>query len=90
MDENSDLGATFKALRSSSRKKRAANREWSTAKLAELGVTFESCNKGAHLIVMGNTSFIDFWPGTGKWISRDGASGRGLKSLLHLIGVEYV
>ena len=85
MSETTEI---YSFLRNASRKKRAVNREWSANKLTELGVVFESCNKGAHLIVVGNTCYIDFWPGTGKWISRDGATGRGINSLLRLIGVK--
>jgi hypothetical protein len=85
----SEIGELYSEIRNSSRKKRASNRAWSANKLTELGVKYESCNSGAHLIVEGNTSYIDFWPGTGKWISRDGASGRGIKSMLSLIGIFH-
>ena len=85
----SETHEIYSEIRKISKNKRAANREWSANKLTKLGVQFEYCNNGAHLIVVGNTSYIDFWPGTGKWISRDGTSGRGIKSLLRLIGVKY-
>lgn len=81
----SELGETYEALRGLSQKKRARNRELSSALLKSKGITFTSHNNGAHLIVDGT---IDFWPGTGKWKSRDGLySGRGVKKLLELIKV---
>ena len=42
---------------------------------------------GAHLIVQGRRSTIDFWPGTGLWIDRDtNTTGRGVQKLITFIG----
>ena len=79
-----DMAEVFNAMRDASKDKRARNREWSTKRLADLGIPFEEKNLGAHLIVMGR---IDFWPGTGKWIDRKAPSKRtrGIDSLLNYI-----
>jgi hypothetical protein len=69
--------------------KRAKNREWSTNRLIELGVNFESKNDGAHLIVRHGENVVDFWPGTGKYIFRKSSTkGRGINRLLKAIGIN--
>jgi len=46
------------------------------------------------LIVDGPDDLIDFWPGTGRWKTRDGVDGFGVKSLINymetLIGGDYI
>ncbi|KKN56856.1 hypothetical protein LCGC14_0567810 [marine sediment metagenome] len=69
----SDLGETFDGLREHSQKKRAANRASSRGLLEHAGVAFTVHNDGAHLVVAGRW---DFWPGTGKWIDRQGGKYR--------------
>lgn len=49
--------------------------------LTERQIGFVERNGGAHLIVEGPDCFIDYWPGTGKWISRDGQRGFGAQAL---------
>lgn len=83
-----DMGDIFRAMNNHSKQKRASNRENSALYLEEHGIPFESKNKGAHLVVEGNTCFIDFWPGTGKWISRDGVKGFGVRNLVKHIDGE--
>jgi hypothetical protein len=47
---------------------------------------FETHNDGAHLVVHTDLGLIDFWPGTGKFIPRDGRpQGVGLADLMTLI-----
>jgi len=82
----SEMGEAFNALRKERQEKRASNRENSAAYLAGRGITFVVKNDGAHLIVEGKECFIDFWPGTGKWNSRCGKKGFGVRNLVKFIG----
>ena len=76
-------------LRSISAERRAHHRESSPAMLRGAGVRFETFNGGAHLVVESGNSRIDFWPGTGLWIPRDGTRrGRGVRKLLAKIRKE--
>ncbi|MDN7481889.1 hypothetical protein QZM38_13750 [Burkholderia orbicola] len=50
--------------------RRARNREQSNLLLRENGYDFDERNGAAHLIVRTARGTIDFWPGTGKWITR--------------------
>lgn len=67
-----------------SKHQKAENKEWSTKKLRSEGINFQSCNDGLHLIVKNKSEVIDFWPTTGKFISRKkgGKVGRGIHNLL--------
>jgi len=62
--------------------KRQQNREQSTDILIKRGVTFEAKNFGRHLIITRDGRTVDFWPGTGLWIFREGKKGRGVFNLL--------
>ena len=53
--------------------------------LTDEGISYEEKNGGAHLIVNHDGRTVDFWPGTGKWISRSGGDGRGVKNLIALL-----
>ena len=76
----SDMGEMFNAYRKDRQAKRERNREYSAKILLEAGISFESKNGGAHLIVEGK---YDFWPGTGLWRSRlSQAKGRGVTKLI--------
>lgn len=66
----SELGEIFKAMREAGREKRASNKQFSTALLAQKGIPFESKNHGDHLVVTGKKGLIDFWPSTGKFKPR--------------------
>lgn len=81
----SEDGEMWKAVKIMKQKKRASNRENSSALLEQSEIPFTSHNAGAHLVVEGRECFIDFWPGTGRWASRDGKKGFGIRNLL-----EYV
>ena len=59
--------------------------ETATSFLKENFIPFSVKNEGVHLIVEGATCFIDYWPTTGKWISRNGTKGFGVAAL-----VKYV
>ena len=78
MNDVSEMWSAYKAERQD---KRANNRQSSAEYLSARGIHFTSHNDGAHLIVTGPTCFIDFWPGTGKWNSRDGTKGFGVMNL---------
>jgi hypothetical protein len=80
VNESSEKWAEHKKR---SQEKRASNRAASAEILARVGVKFESKNQGAHLVVESSRGKIDFWPGTGKWILREGGvTGRGVNNLL--------
>jgi len=83
----SDTSEMWAAHKQASVAKRASNREQSAALLSEAGIVFTTNNSGVHLIVEGKTCKIDFWPGTGKWNSRDGTKGFGVRNLIaHIHG----
>ena len=79
-----DVGDDFRAFKKLGQENRARNRKNSPSVLTDHGVEFESKNMGAHLIVTGADCLIDFWPGTGKWIARNGKRGFGVFNLLKL------
>ena len=83
----SEAAEYFQAMKNIRQEKRASNRESSAEYLEVRGVPFTSKNGGAHLIVEGKECFIDFWPGTGKWHSRCGQKGFGVRNLCEVIGV---
>lgn len=79
----SEIGAAFAAMKEATRAKRKANLAASTVILEKLNIPFESKNRGIHLVVTGNNELFDFWPSTGKFISRQGnLVGRGIRNLL--------
>lgn len=82
----SEMGEMFNALKKERQEKRADNRESSAEYLRQRGIPFVEKNMGAHLIVEGRECFIDFWPGTGKWHSRCGKKGFGVRNLVAFIG----
>jgi len=77
----------FDAMREHSQEKRAMNRENSTDILVKHNIGFVSKNNGAHLIVEGNDCLIDYWPGTGRWKTRNGEKGFGVRNLLKHLGI---
>lgn len=78
---------TFEAMKDHSKQRRSNNREKCAEVLTAAGVMFEARNNGAHLIVEGNDCFIDYWPGTGRWKTRNGEKGFGVRSLLRHLGI---
>ena len=74
------------AMQEASQQRRSSNRANSAELLRANGVPFVSKNGGAHLIVEGRECPIDFWPGTGKWHSRCGKKGFGVRNLVAFIG----
>ena len=82
-----DVGDDFRAMREHGKKKKQRNMDYSTNLLSENKIEFESKNHGTHLIVSAPFGKIDFWPSTGKWITRNGRMkiDRGVKNLLKYI-----
>lgn len=63
-----------------------ANRASARQLLEAHGIEYRTNNDGIHLMVEGNTGYIDFWPGTGRWRAREcEASGFGVRALLDAI-----
>lgn len=87
---SSNLPASSSSLstKEQSRTKRASNTQYSTQLLIDSGVSFQSKNNGAHLIVQGEFSRIDFWPATGKFVELGGDHGRGVRNLLKLCKIK--
>jgi hypothetical protein len=88
-DEMTD-GELFKAWDKQKQAKRAANRESGLMQIHKTGVAYTSHNAGAHIVITCARGIIDFWPGTGKYITRQwkggyGLTGRGLRHVLRLI-----
>lgn len=82
---DSDCVEVFKAMKEHSKAKRASNRENGQRFLMEAGIPFIEKNGGAHLVVEGSDCFIDYWPGTGRWITRNGCKGFGVRNLIQHI-----
>lgn len=67
------------------------NRDNARHLLERHGIAYWTQNDGIHLIVAGNYQLIDFWPGTGRWRSRDKAiTGFGIQGLLEMINTGQV
>ena len=78
----SEMAETFRAMTEHSKKLRLAGRTAGPARLAELGLKFDTSNSGAHLLVHAPGRRINFWPGTGRWHDPGtGAKGFNLKTL---------
>lgn len=75
IEDDDSMAADFRAMKSRSKAKRAANRESAPEILKKAGIGFYSNNGGAHLICQYEMDTADFWPGTGRWSIR--ARGRG-------------
>ena len=81
-EDEMDVGEMWKAHKEEGQKKRDRNRESSANILDGEGINFDIKNGGVHLVVYSYEGIIDFWPGTGKWIARNGKVGRGVFKLI--------
>lgn len=82
----SEMGELFQAWGKQKQEKRASNRATSATMLDKAGAIYEVKNGGAHLIVQADGYVIDFWPGTGLWITRGfrlTLKGRGVRNLIN-------
>lgn len=81
-DSNNDT----KRKQSAKQKTRFLQRDNARRLLERHGISFWSQNEGIHMIVSGNFQLIDFWPGTGRWKTRDKhIEGSGIQGLLEMI-----
>lgn len=78
----SEIGDCFKALKERNKAKKLSNIESSTLMIMDKGYDVDIKNNGVHLIVSHNNKVVDFWPSTGKFIVRNGKTGRGVKRLI--------
>jgi hypothetical protein len=91
MNDDEDMGDMWREFKRQGQEKRGKNRETSPAMLKAAGIEFEEKNGGAHLVVRHNGHTVDFWPGTGKWITRGGrftVKSRGVKKLIEHVQSE--
>ena len=78
-----DMGEMWEGYAEQRKTNRSNNREHSAKMLRTFDIEFTSHNTGAHLIIKCGDGFIDFWPGTGKWLVRgESVSKRGVMSLV--------
>lgn len=82
MYEAENLSENYKDMRKKSQDKKSSFRESSANMLSDHNIAFETKNGGVHLIVEGSSGYIDFWPSTGRWKTRSGLSGFGVKKLM--------
>lgn len=84
----SEINDNFAVMKEQSQVKRSYNRTQSAKLLRDNSVWYDTKNAGAHLIVRHAGHIVDFWPGTGKYIVRNGPEGRGIFNLLRFLGVD--
>lgn len=78
-------GNDWRSLHEFSQAKRALNRSGSAKLLKDEGIEFTESNGGAHLIITSPIG-VDFWPGTGLWITKKKKTrGRGVRNLIKLL-----
>lgn len=91
MSDDESLGDYFRDVRSIKQQKRESNRTHGAELLKLYGIAFTEKNDGAHLIVRHDDKVVDYWPGTGKFIFRQGNNkGRGVFTLLKRLGIQAV
>ena len=84
--DDDDMGATWRAIEKFNQEKRASNRKASAKILTDAGISFVSANDGAHLIIKTKQGVINFWPGTGLFMSAwSTKKQRGVKNLVKLL-----
>lgn len=86
-----DVGETFNAMREDSKHRRSDNRKNAVMLLNQNKTKFVIKNGGAHIVINDPyRGFVDFWPGTGKYIfrthqecnKRANVTGRGIFNLM--------
>ena len=88
MGDQAEIWAGWKK---SKQEARAQRREAAPRALQAAGISFTTHNEGAHLIVESHLGYVDFWPGTGKWATRNplSVSGFGLRTLIEYINPSF-
>ena len=83
------MGEIFNEI-TEQKKKRARKRKLSSSEILEgRSLVVKICNNGEHLIIEGLEGLIDFWPSTGRFITRDKkVSDWGVHKLLTLCPME--
>lgn len=82
-----ELGEIWTEHKKERKQKKESNRNKAIEILTENGISFESKNSGAHLIIRHNGMIVEFWPGTGLFISQHGGQKyRGIRNLLKILG----
>lgn len=84
MNEVTEMWKVWKKMKQSAATQR---RVLGPEALVQKGISFSTHNGGAHLILDTKIGFIDFWPGTTKWKTREVPiqTGHGLAKLLELL-----
>lgn len=57
-----------------------------TTAMVQNSINFKQSNHGMHFIVKEFECHVDFWPTTGRWISKCGVNGNDLQSLIEFVG----
>ncbi len=83
-----DWADAMKALKQANAEYRSEMRADAVTTLTALGVSFDTKNNGAHLIVRHGGKVVDFWPGTERWRVRGQTRyAFGIDKLLKELGV---
>lgn len=83
-----DMGDVFRAMRDSRKEINRARFENIHANLSSIGFDYEIKNEGHHVIFTVGKVKFDFWPSTGKFMSRNnGKRGVGLNRLINIMKV---
>jgi hypothetical protein len=87
-----DMIEMYQELRQADSLRRAEKRESAPDQLRAHGISFEERNLGAHIIINNDGRLVDYWPGTGKWISRAADKkerGQSFASLAKYLGIPH-
>jgi hypothetical protein len=87
----SDMIDMYRDMKQIDKERRAESRESAPDQLRAHGIQFTEHNGGAHLIILKGIVTVDYWPGTGKWISRSKGcmgGGRGFAELAEFLGIK--
>lgn len=86
-----DMGELFNEYRAMRREKRISNVQASIEILNSQNISYKMMNGTTHLLLLAGEEFIDFWPSTGLWISRETkAKKRGVFTLIKHIRKQNI
>lgn len=84
-----DLGDDYRALRKHRQEAKHQRKDEAIRLFTLHKVNYTVHNNGAHFIVEGPNCYIDFWPGTGRWIPRNTSElNFGIVNLLKLLNTN--